>query len=140
MVLCRILNRRVVRVHLFANHMNHRHLFSALLWIQQGVFLYLHVIGCHCGSIRFKCQIPSKVVVWDCNCSDCRLRRNAHIVIPASHFNYEIIHVNTNDKSAELVEYRWGTGRARHYFCSICGISPFYIPRSNPDGMWKCCI
>lgn len=29
---------------------------------------------------------------------------------------------------------RFGSGTARHLFCSRCGISPFYRPRSNPDG------
>ena len=23
---------------------------------------------------------------------------------------------------------------AKHYFCKICGVQSFYIPRSNPDG------
>ena len=26
------------------------------------------------------------------------------------------------------------TGVAKHRFCRVCGIKPFYIPRSNPDG------
>jgi len=30
--------------------------------------------------------------------------------------------------------YTFGTGVAKHYFCGTCGISPFYIPRSNPNG------
>jgi hypothetical protein len=24
---------------------------------------------------------------------------------------------------------------AQHYFCKVCGIKPYYIPRSNPDGI-----
>ena len=27
------------------------------------------------------------------------------------------------------------SGIAKHYFCKTCGIKPFYIPRSNPDGI-----
>ena len=23
---------------------------------------------------------------------------------------------------------------AKHYFCKVCGISSFYVPRSDPDG------
>jgi hypothetical protein len=30
--------------------------------------------------------------------------------------------------------YTFGTGIAQHYFCGTCGISPFYVPRSNPNG------
>jgi hypothetical protein len=35
---------------------------------------------------------------------------------------------------AALTLYRFGTGTARHYFCRVCGVKPFYVPRSNPDG------
>ena len=35
---------------------------------------------------------------------------------------------------ASLSEYRFGTGVARHLFCSKCGIHPFYRPRSHPEG------
>jgi hypothetical protein len=27
------------------------------------------------------------------------------------------------------------TGVAQHTFCKVCGIKPFYTPRSNPDGI-----
>jgi len=87
-----------------------------------------HTGGCHCGKIRFQCQTSTTfLTVWDCNCSDCRLRKNAHFVVPKSCFQI-------NSGGNNLTEYRWGTGTARHYFCATCGISPFYIPRSNPDG------
>jgi hypothetical protein len=29
--------------------------------------------------------------------------------------------------------YRFNTGVARHHFCPICGVAPFYVPRSDPD-------
>ena len=32
-----------------------------------------------------------------------------------------------------LSEYRFGTGVARHYFCTTCGCAPYYVPRSDPD-------
>lgn len=31
--------------------------------------------------------------------------------------------------------YLWGTKTAQRRFCSRCGILPFYVPRSNPDGI-----
>jgi len=34
-----------------------------------------------------------------------------------------------------LTEYRFNTRVAVHQFCRICGIKPFYVPRSNPDGI-----
>lgn len=30
--------------------------------------------------------------------------------------------------------YTFGTHRAKHMFCSKCGVQSFYTPRSNPDG------
>lgn len=33
-----------------------------------------------------------------------------------------------------ITTYTFGSHTAKHTFCSRCGISPFYIPRSNPDG------
>jgi hypothetical protein len=32
-----------------------------------------------------------------------------------------------------LTVYTFGTGVARHTFCSHCGMHAFYIPRSQPD-------
>lgn len=32
----------------------------------------------------------------------------------------------------DLSVYVWGTGRARHYFCPVCGIAPLRNPRSDP--------
>lgn len=32
-----------------------------------------------------------------------------------------------------LKSYRFGTGRAEHLFCSVCGVQSFNQPRSNPD-------
>jgi len=89
--------------------------------------LLLHHGGCHCGDVRFEVRAPSHLVVWDCNCSNCRMRRNVHFVVPSDQLRI------VGDPAA-LAEYRFGTGVARHLFCARCGISPFYRPRSNPDG------
>eukprot|EP00971_Amphidinium_carterae_P000331 6981-Amphidinium_carterae.1 len=42
----------------------------------------LHRGGCHCGDVRFEVDAPRTLTVWDCNCSDCRMRRNLHFVVP----------------------------------------------------------
>jgi len=34
----------------------------------------------------------------------------------------------------DLVEYTFGTGVAKHRFCRQCGVKPFYVPRSHPEG------
>jgi hypothetical protein len=33
-----------------------------------------------------------------------------------------------------LTTYTFNTGAAKHFFCSVCGIKSFYVPRSHPDG------
>uniref|UniRef100_A0A0E0B2M0 CENP-V/GFA domain-containing protein n=1 Tax=Oryza glumipatula TaxID=40148 RepID=A0A0E0B2M0_9ORYZ len=34
-----------------------------------------------------------------------------------------------------LTTYTFGTHTAKHTFCRVCGITSFYTPRSNPDGV-----
>ena len=33
-----------------------------------------------------------------------------------------------------LTTYTFNTHKAKHTFCSKCGVQSFYTPRSNPDG------
>jgi hypothetical protein len=85
--------------------------------------------GCHCGKVRFSCRTANDcITIWDCNCSDCRLRRNSHFIVPRAKIRIEKGEEN-------LAVYRWGSGQSIHKFCATCGISPFYVPRSNPDGV-----
>ena len=51
-------------------------------------------------------------------------------MIPASDF----LGVKTNNYEDETILYQWGTKTAVRRFCRTCGILPWYIPRSNPDG------
>lgn len=93
-----------------------------------------HRGGCHCGAVRFEALAPTSLVVWDCNCSDCRMRRNLHFVVPADALTLIVDERGGEGGAAALAEYRWGSGTARHLFCSRCGICPFYRARSNPSG------
>ena len=34
-----------------------------------------------------------------------------------------------------LATYTFNTGVAQHYFCRVCGVKSFYVPRSHPDGV-----
>ncbi|MCB1646122.1 MAG: GFA family protein, partial [Pseudomonadales bacterium] len=63
-----------------------------------------------------------------CNCSVCRKSGYLHLIVPASRFRLVA-------GESSLTTYTFGTGVARHTFCRICGIKPFYVPRSNPDGI-----
>ncbi len=83
---------------------------------------------CHCGAIQFEVDAPDEVEVEDCNCSICRMTGFLHLIVPLRAFRLL--------SGAELLTtYRFNTRVAEHQFCRICGIKPFYVPRSNPDGM-----
>ncbi len=84
--------------------------------------------GCHCGRVRFTVQATRPLRVLDCNCSICRMTGFLHLIVPKSAFAISA-------GESELTEYRFNTGVARHYFCRHCGVKPFYVPRSNPDGI-----
>jgi hypothetical protein len=92
-----------------------------------GADLIIHTGGCHCGSVRFVVALPDQVEAHSCNCSMCSMVGFVHIIVPESRF--EITEGTDN-----LKEYRFNTGVARHLFCAVCGVKPFYRPRSNPDG------
>lgn len=84
--------------------------------------------GCHCGAVRFQVEAPVAVEVERCNCSICRKSGYLHLIVPQSKFRL------LSGEQA-LQTYTFNTGVARHTFCKTCGIKPFYIPRSNPDGV-----
>ncbi|KAL8046975.1 hypothetical protein ABFX02_08G208800 [Erythranthe guttata] len=89
----------------------------------------MHNGGCHCKRVRWKVRAPPSVVTWQCNCSDCSMRGNIHFVVPSSDFELD------EDSRKFLTTYTFGTHTAKHIFCNVCGITSFYIPRSNPDGV-----
>ncbi|WP_297802028.1 GFA family protein [Arenimonas sp. GDDSR-1] len=88
----------------------------------------IHAGGCHCGAVRFEVDVPDAPEAEDCNCSICRMSGFLHLIVPAAAFRLL-------QGEVELSLYTFNTGVAKHYFCRICGIKPFYIPRSNPDGV-----
>jgi len=118
--------------------------------------------GCHCGRIRFRCRVPEVLDVYKCNCSICWMRQNHHFVVTLDNFEIlcpapageERVNLAGGDAifpevppAARLAcevreeleslctEYRFNTRVAVHRFCPGCGVSPFYTPRSNPDGL-----
>ncbi|WOJ92431.1 GFA family protein [Congregibacter variabilis] len=84
--------------------------------------------GCHCSDVRFSVQAPDSVELERCNCSICSMGGYLHLIVPASRFQL----LQGKEK---LSCYQFNSGIAKHYFCKTCGIKPFYIPRSNPDGV-----
>ena len=83
--------------------------------------------SCHCGAIQFQVEAPEKIKCADCNCSICSKSGYLHLIVPRSK-------LKLLQGESSITTYSWGTGIAKHTFCKTCGIKPFYIPRSNPDG------
>jgi hypothetical protein len=83
--------------------------------------------GCHCGRVAFE-VVGRLDEVTECNCSICSRKGYLHWIVPRGAFRLE-----SPDSETKLAVYSFNTGRARHYFCPVCGVASFYIPRSDPD-------
>ena len=84
--------------------------------------------SCHCGAITFEVDAPESPELERCNCSICTKSGFLHLIVPRSWFRL----LTGEDK---MTTYRFNTGVAEHRFCRVCGVKPFYVPRSNPDGI-----
>ncbi len=83
--------------------------------------------GCHCRAVRFRVEVDSHVAL-DCDCSICTMKGILHLIVPKERF--------TLLQGADHISvYRFNTGVAQHMFCRVCGIHPYYVPRSHPDGI-----
>ena len=88
--------------------------------------LTTHRGGCHCERVAFEVDAPDALDVSSCNCSICGMTGYLHLLVAKSQFRL------TAGRDA-LVSYRFNTGVAEHLFCRVCGIHPFYVPRSHPN-------
>ena len=87
----------------------------------------IHRGSCHCGAIVIEVEAPADVEASDCNCSMCRRTGFLHLIVPA-------VALRLVQGRESITTYTFNTGVAQHYFCRVCGVRPFYVPRSNPDG------
>ena len=81
--------------------------------------------GCHCGRVRFEIDVEIGTVL-DCNCSICAKKGFLHLIVDPSQ-------VRMLSPADAVSLYQFNTKTAKHYFCPVCGISAYYIPRSHPD-------
>lgn len=82
--------------------------------------------GCHCKAVRFRVRLAHRRAL-ECNCSVCSMKGYLHLIVGGDAL--EVL-----QGEAALETYRFGTGVARHHFCRSCGVHPFYVPRSHPEG------
>lgn len=85
-----------------------------------------HVGGCHCGLVRFEVTAPLEVQVSECNCSICSCVAYQHLIVPRSRFSLL-------QGTESLSTYTFNTEAAKHFFCKVCGVKSFYVPRSHPE-------
>jgi hypothetical protein len=86
-----------------------------------------HSGGCHCGRVKFEIEAPAEIDALECNCSICSKSGFLHLIVARSQF----VLLQGSDV---LSTYIFNTGTAKHFFCKVCGVKSFYVPRSNPDG------
>lgn len=84
-----------------------------------------HAGSCHCGSVTFR--IDAEIAeLATCDCSLC-VKKNA--VMAKVHES--ALTILTGEETLAL--YQWNSRRAKHYFCSKCGIYTFHRKRAMPD-------
>ncbi|WP_217177611.1 GFA family protein [Streptomyces sp. AC495_CC817] len=86
--------------------------------------------SCHCGGVEFEVLLGSSVLITLCTCGICFMSGHQEILVPEEEF--------TLLRGADhLKPYRFGVRIADHTFCVVCGIMPFYRPRSHPEGFFS---
>ena len=81
--------------------------------------------ACHCGEVRFRVNAEIAELTT-CDCSICVKRNAVMAKVPE-----DALTITAGE--AMLTLYQWNTLRAKHYFCSRCGIYVFHRKRAAPD-------
>src|SRR5690242_10939587 len=81
--------------------------------------------SCHCGAVRFRIDAAIEELTT-CDCSLCS-RKNA-LMTKVHESELTVL-----DGAKILSAYEWNTHRAKHFFCSRCGVYTFHRKRAAPD-------
>lgn len=73
--------------------------------------------SCQCGAVAFTAQMELASAIT-CNCSRCHKLGSVLSFVPRAQ-------VTVTSGEGALTEYRFGSKKISHQFCSICGIQPF---------------
>ena len=76
-----------------------------------------HRGSCHCGRVRFTCELDLDAGSVRCDCSMCIKGRMQLALVPPA--GLDILRGET-----ALNTYEFGD-RIRHHFCTVCGIQSF---------------
>lgn len=74
--------------------------------------------SCHCGTVRFECELDLAQGTSKCNCSICTKSRFWKAITKADAFRLR-------EGSHALAEYQFGSNTIHHFFCRRCGVKPF---------------
>ncbi len=81
---------------------------------------------CHCGAVQFKVRLTNGfTTIRRCTCSYCRMR--GAVAVSA-----DLGGITVTSGEEKLSSYRFNSGTAQHFFCSVCGIYTHHQRRSNP--------
>lgn len=83
--------------------------------------------SCHCGLVEFEAEIADKKVeVLDCDCSICRKSGFQQLLVAEKSFKL-------TEGRNDTTNYRFGSGKALHVFCSTCGVKTHFRPVTHPN-------
>lgn len=74
--------------------------------------------GCHCGAVRFECEVNLAAGTSRCNCSICAKSRFWKTIVKADAFQ-----LLAGDEA--LASYQFGSGMITHRSCRHCGVKTF---------------
>ena len=74
--------------------------------------------SCHCGAIRFECDLDLAKGTSKCNCSACAKGRFWKAIVMVDSFRLK-------QGAESLSDYQFGQQVIHHLFCKTCGAKPF---------------
>jgi len=98
--------------------------------IEDNIDRIWYIGQCHCGNIKFEALASYNLTITLCNCRICFMAGHQELMIKEEQFKL-------HQGQEYLKPYRFGNCIADHTFCVVCGIMPFYSPRSHPTGYFS---